>query len=533
MGQRVFVLGIDGLCEPVWKRLVAQGLAPSLTRLVGHLRSLQSTTPAHSAPAWTSIATGLNPGRHGVLDFWQRTSNLPASWRARPLVTRSNQPFFWEIASRQGASVGIFNYPLSYPPRPVPGYWVCGLNTPARVTDFVLPRKLAEQLSDFQVDLDVVGLTHPHKGRPSPAERRKALRDITALARNHFQAGAKTIAATIDQNIQLYAHVITATDRLLHLFWDVMSDPHDPLWEGVAEFWAVIDRGVHHWLDLAQPDAILLVSDHGFSPGARMAFNASLWLESLSIAPSLNSSRRPLLAHRISRFPQLKAMLKRLLPTRNLSAIRTGLEADSLSFYALHSPVIPEVLYGPVLGVTLNVRGRQPNGMLSPQQAEDLIARLIAEAISLRDGQGAPIFRSAKRAIDIWWGEYLAFFPDVVLELQAPYGGAVGSADHRLLIPALGARTGDHHETGILGSNQPLPVAAEEQMAVWDIAGLALYLAGIEAPATLDSCLPGRVQHETPQSPLAARHIDLQAGHFSDTEAALIENRLRQLGYVE
>jgi predicted AlkP superfamily phosphohydrolase/phosphomutase len=102
MNPRVFVLGVDGLNEAIWRHLRDAGLAPFLTRLITHTLPLQSTTPAHTAPAWTSIATGLNPGRHGVLNFWQRTATVPVSWRSCPLVTRAAQPFFWELAHQQG-----------------------------------------------------------------------------------------------------------------------------------------------------------------------------------------------------------------------------------------------------------------------------------------------------------------------------------------------------------------------------------------------------------------------------------------------
>lgn len=531
MAQRIFLLGIDGLCQLVWERLLQADWAPKLTRLIRYLRPLQSTTPAHSAPAWTSIATGLNPGRHGVLDFWQRVSNVPASWQRRPLVTRSHQPFFWEMVSDQGIPVGVFNYPLSYPPRPVRGYWVCGLNTPGRVTDFVYPGTLASRLARFQADLDMVGLTLPHKGRLSVSERCAALRGIIALAQNHFEAGAQVIADTLDQGILLYAHVITATDRLLHLFWDVVTEPAHPLAEEVARFWQVLDLGIARWLELAQPDVVLMASDHGFAPSARVALNMSRWLENMGVpAPPLFGGRSSVV-RALGRLPQIKALLKRLLPARSLSAVRVGMEVDSLDFYAHHAPVIPELLYGPTLGLTLNIQGRQAYGVLTPQAAEDLAAEILEQAISLRDERGAPIFDWVRRASEVWWGEHLARFPDIVLELAAPYGGSVGSADRRLLIPTDTPRTGDHHRTGVLGADQPLPLDDAAPVSVWDVAGLVLHLAGADTPPSLDSRCFGQIQSSQMQTPAPTDSLDVN--YFAAEEAMLIENRLRQLGYVE
>src|SRR5881396_3590067 len=41
---------------------------------------LRSTIPAATFPAWTSLVSGVNPGRHGVLDFTER---VPGTYRVR------------------------------------------------------------------------------------------------------------------------------------------------------------------------------------------------------------------------------------------------------------------------------------------------------------------------------------------------------------------------------------------------------------------------------------------------------------------
>lgn len=511
MKLRLFVLGIDGLGEAVWRHLKNTGLAPFLTQLINHTLPLRSTTPAHTAPAWTSIATGLNPGRHGVLDFWQRTSNVPLSWRARPLVTRAAQPFFWELAAQQGFQVGVFNYPLSYPPSPVAGYWVCGLNTPSRASDFVYPRTLAARLN-FAVDVDIVGLNLAHRRRLSTRQRRSALRQILALLRNHLAAGQQAIEFA-DAAPQLYVHVITATDRLFHLFWDVLFDAGGPFAAEIAEFWTTLDQGVRGWLEAARPDVVLLVSDHGFAPAPQLAFNVDRWLTALDIGCEASATSDGPLGWPWA--APLKRLFRRWLPAA-ASHLRIRREADALAFYAQHWPAIPEVLYGPTIGITMNLRGRQPFGVLSPQQADDLLETIAAAAQALRDEHGHAVFQSVKRASEVWWGEYAARFPDLVLELALPYGGAVGSTDRRMSFSASGARLGDHAPLGVLGANRPLMCDAP---CVWDIAGLALELLGAEITSALDGA--------------ASNVIALSSPSFSAADAQTIAQRLRSLGYID
>ena len=72
--MRTLVVGFDSLDPRVFERLYEQGRMPNLGRLVetnGYSR-FQVANPPQSEVSWTSIATGLNPGDHGMFDFVHR-----------------------------------------------------------------------------------------------------------------------------------------------------------------------------------------------------------------------------------------------------------------------------------------------------------------------------------------------------------------------------------------------------------------------------------------------------------------------------
>src|SRR5207249_11814242 len=77
---------------------------------------LRSTIPAASFPAWTSLVTGVNPGRHGVLDFTER---VPGTYRVR-FVNGSYRrvPALWTRLSAAGRRVAVLTVPAPYPPEP-------------------------------------------------------------------------------------------------------------------------------------------------------------------------------------------------------------------------------------------------------------------------------------------------------------------------------------------------------------------------------------------------------------------------------
>ena len=67
---RVIVVGLDGATDDILQLLMRRGCIPHMQRIYGQSSRgvLLSTMPPVTAPAWVAMATGLNPGRTGVID---------------------------------------------------------------------------------------------------------------------------------------------------------------------------------------------------------------------------------------------------------------------------------------------------------------------------------------------------------------------------------------------------------------------------------------------------------------------------------
>ena len=76
---RTILIGLDAFDPAFFEQLHSQGKTPNLSKFVdaGGYARLQVTDPPQSEVSWTSIATGLNPGGHGLFDFVHRN---PASY---------------------------------------------------------------------------------------------------------------------------------------------------------------------------------------------------------------------------------------------------------------------------------------------------------------------------------------------------------------------------------------------------------------------------------------------------------------------
>src|SRR5918999_1341136 len=130
MTNRAVVIGLDGAAWHLLDPMIESGIMPRLAELRsrGSSGRLKSTIPTYTPPAWTSAATGVNPGRHGIYGFVEGH----AQYERQELMHsgKIKAPTIWEIANDQGASVGVYNLPLTYPPRPLDGWMVSGMMTP-------------------------------------------------------------------------------------------------------------------------------------------------------------------------------------------------------------------------------------------------------------------------------------------------------------------------------------------------------------------------------------------------------------------
>ncbi|HVS01711.1 MAG TPA: alkaline phosphatase family protein [Thermoanaerobaculia bacterium] len=92
---RTIILGFDGADAELTRQWMDEGKLPNLARLrqEGTFAPLRSTIPSQTPVSWSTFATGLDPGRHGVFDFLTR--NVENYQPRLALVTESQEAFLW------------------------------------------------------------------------------------------------------------------------------------------------------------------------------------------------------------------------------------------------------------------------------------------------------------------------------------------------------------------------------------------------------------------------------------------------------
>ncbi len=128
--DRLVILGLDGATWDVLDPMIRRGLMPNLDALLARSASgtLRSVVPPVTTAAWTSMMTGCNPSRHGVFDH--RYYDVAAGQMKVSHSGRVRVPTLWHLLSQEGRSVAVLNLPGMYPPPPVRGVVVSGMDAP-------------------------------------------------------------------------------------------------------------------------------------------------------------------------------------------------------------------------------------------------------------------------------------------------------------------------------------------------------------------------------------------------------------------
>src|SRR5512145_2319661 len=141
--MRTIIVGFDSFDPVVFERLLEAGRTPHLAKYVdtGGYSRLEVCSPPQTEVSWTSIATGVDPGSHGIFDFVHRdpatyapyVSILPTKQSAlgeQYLPPYTTKTFFHEAAEQGYPSAALW-WPALFPARPeLPVATIPGLGAP-------------------------------------------------------------------------------------------------------------------------------------------------------------------------------------------------------------------------------------------------------------------------------------------------------------------------------------------------------------------------------------------------------------------
>ncbi len=490
---------------------------PTLEAFVkaGASARLESVLPTNSIAAWTSLMTGVNPGKHGVFTF-VRPSGTPF----QSLVTNSTCirfPTICETLTSAGLRSCVVDMPPFYPPFEINGVMAGGMGALGPLV-FSYPREVAttlvEKIGGYADDVAWM----EYQGRePELVDR------LVGLTENRLRVAEVMLD---EQPFDLLCLIFVAADRLQHPFCRDLLEG-GPHYATLRKLYVALDETLARLLDridTTQTD-VLMVSDHGFRPVSKLVGVNQLLGQAGLMRSKWTERLGGRALHLALRLPEsLQARMFKFL-----ERARWGSQRRLLPGSAAYSDIADTV--------NVNLVGRESTGCVPDSEYEQM-RDIVAEALTgFRDPAtgAAPVKRAVKRE-DYFHGPFASEAPDLVLEFEDgyAYSGEVGSAlwGWRWL-------QGVHSRDGIIACMGPhfRQGAEAPAVSILDVAPTVLSLLGVAPPADVD----GRVADE-----LLARPVPTETGPrpgaqqpreepkaYSEEEEARIKERLRGLGYLE
>lgn len=551
------MIGLDGVPFALLDTLYAKNLMPFLRSLQeqGYHASLRSTVPPMSPTAWTTLATGANPGQHGVLHFvdlrpGRTTREGSAQWVLPDCPTLLNASqikgiTLWQLLSQKDMRQVIVNVPLTYPPRPVNGIMVTGMMTPPHAEVFTHPPELSEELrrAGYEVELDVDEKDFDIDHKLLAARLHQILNKRTETCLRFMR----------DEAWDFFMVVFTGTDRAQHHCWRYLV-PGSPEYDTAAasevrplleRYFVRLDQAIESLVSTAGPGTrVLILSDHGFGPiHDRTVYTLSL-MEALGLAGTLRKSPivrfRKLMEGSLGLTPgQLRRWAKRLLPGPLAAKLDMRFRDAQLSAGA-RGPAFVAAMHSYIGGIYINREAVGEDEIPAWRQ------RLATALRQLSDPEtSAQVVDKVYMREELYSGASIDDCPDVVFYLIPGYGLSDGvGPGGRLAGPRRRhlKQQGVHRDDGILILSGPgTRNASGDQQQLIDVTATLLYMLDMPIPASMESRVitdafdPRLTERKPPvyDRELAEQAETTAAPELSPEDQEQLLARLRGLGYVE
>ncbi len=419
-GPRVAVIGLDCATPQLLFRDLADEV-PNIRSLIagGMFGDLASITPPITVPAWACALTSKTPGELGIYGFRNRKD---ASYDGLSIAHAGSikAPAVWDVLGAMGKRSCLIGVPPSFPPpKEFPGWRVGCFLTPPSAERWAYPQELEVEIDDE--------LGGPGNYIFDIPNFREAGFDVTLdqvfrMTERRFQVARRLIK---EKPWDFFMVCDIAPDRLHHVFWQYV-DPVHPLYEpgnkyeGIfREYYRFLDREIGSLMELIPGDAVtMLMSDHGARPMmGGLCFNDWLIQEGyLTLTEPVNGP----------------------VPIKDaqIDWSRTLVWGDG-------------GYYGRCF---LNVKGREPQGVIEPARYEEVRDELIAKLEAQLGPDGEPLGTKVLKPQDVY-PDVKGVAPDLIVyfgDLAWRSVGSVGNPSLYTYENDTGPDGANHDRDGVL-----------------------------------------------------------------------------------
>ncbi|MGH3103691.1 MAG: alkaline phosphatase family protein [Gaiellaceae bacterium] len=444
------IIGLD-CAEPslVLERWRAE--LPTLSVLIerGAYGRLTSVIPPITVPAWSCMMASKTPGDLGVYGFRNRADH---SYDNLFIANGSaiREPRLWDLATRRGKRSIVLGVPGTFPARPLNGVMVTCFLTPSTQSQYTYPpmlrREVEQVVGEYMFDVKDF----------RTEDKEYLLGQVYEMTDRRFRLAEHLLTT---KPWELFVMVEMGPDRMHHGFWKDMDPEHrkheagGPYESAILDYHRHVDGLIGRLLQHADEDtAVLVVSDHG--------------------------------AKRMDGGIRVNEWLRRegLLGTLREPEERTSLAAVGIDW----SRTVAWGEGGYYSRVFMNVRGREPEGTIAPEDYERVRADLARRITEIPDENGNPIPTRVYTPEEVY-PEVNGVAPDLIVHFGDLLWRSVGTVGGDEGVHTFDNDTGpddaNHAQDGLLIMTGPgIQPGPREGMHLLDVAPTVLDLLGLETP---------------------------------------------------
>lgn len=422
--SRILIIGIDGMDRELIEEFKDD--LPNLRKIqsLSPKVNLTSTFPPDSETAWSSIYTGLNPAKHGVVHFIDplEKSLLNQTKDADSESIRGHT--FWDKASEGGKQVCVILPHIGYPVWPVNGIMIGRSSIEDDVQ--VYPESI---LDDPDINkLNTVKGFPGFGGIPHDEfiQRHKDLLDAT------LEVGLTYYEKEDWDIFFIYSSIL---DVVPHFFWKYhdTEDPDyingNPFNSVIKDLYVLHDNFIGRFLNKIDDETVLIVvSDHGHGRRPTKIININ---EILRQQGFLIEAENRLSSNLFETFKSqainlvnnynlenvASKLLQRLPNVKKLCISSPSIAWDSTLAYVTDLSGIKCYPYGGI-----NINRDLIKDDLTYEQTRESIIDLLPIEISNYLGSSDPVISWIKKREEVYGGEFIDKFPDIIFQLNEEYG---------------------------------------------------------------------------------------------------------------
>ncbi len=259
---RVAVIGLDGCSPKYLEKLIQYGFVPTIKNIVvkyGYYKLY--AFPPCTPPSWSSIMTGVNPGKHGIFGFQHYDKEKKRVYLTNTL--HLEHPRVHEMLGMNGVPSIVIN--------PIPSYPLIPVKNTIQISHMFFTPKLTWYPEDIGKYAKILG-EHSYNSKT----REEFLESVSYDLDKYIEL-VETLADKVDW--RLFWINLHYPDSILHRFnekW-VFEKPY----YREEDIFGKIDKIIKMLAD--QADYVVIVSDHGFAH-YHTILNINSYLYSLDLA---------------------------------------------------------------------------------------------------------------------------------------------------------------------------------------------------------------------------------------------------------